>query len=114
MNDFDRGMAESFGPELETMGERIGIGDKTLKADGQPIRAVVDLVENVQGISGALITTDTMFDVYIDSAVADAAGLDHRVRVILLEQGGFEGRVISLVRIPGGQYRCRISSKVDQ
>lgn len=107
MNDFDKGMEQSFGTELSAMGETISVG-------GVEAQAVVDSVETSRGLDGAVLLNDATFDVYILKTTAETLKLTYRTKVTLVDRDGISGRVVAMLPIEGGQIRARIDTNNER
>jgi hypothetical protein len=109
ISEFDQGMQDSFAHEDRIMGESI-------EANGIAGRAVVDAVEASKGLSGALISDEVSFDVYVVAAEFERLNIIQNGKVKLTEpyRLGYEGRVKSILPIEGGQYRVRIGTSTPR
>lgn len=109
ISEFDQGMQDSFAHEDRIMGEAIEV-------TGVSGRAVVDAVEASKGLSGALISDDVSFDLYVVAAEFTRLGIVQNGKVKLSEafRLGYEGRVKSILPIEGGQYRVRIGTSTPR
>lgn len=109
MNDFEKGMAGSFEPELAIMGEEV-------ECDGETAQAVVDGVEGSKSLNGALIATTVAFDIYIMKTEMERIKISDNVKVRLNSPNrmGYEGRVKSILPIEGGQVKIRIGTSTPQ
>lgn len=98
-------MQDSFAHEDRIMGEAI-------EANGIQGRAVVDAVEAARTLNGSFINDDVSFDVYIVQAEFERLAITPNGKVKLAEshRRGYEGRVISILPIEGGQLKVRIGT----
>jgi len=108
---FNDGMKKSFESELSIAGEKIEV-------DGIEGDAVVDGAMFTEKLTGAIISSNTQFDVYIVTAEFSRLNIGFDSKIKLLERsevdGPIEGRVSSILPIEGGQYKVTIGPSTDR
>ncbi len=110
MNDFEKGMAASFGAELTAMGENIVVSKS---GKDVTIPAVVVWGDRREGLAGARIRTQVAATVYVTTENAATANLEDGVKITFPNHSNVSGRVSAMKPVEGGQWEVTVGSNVE-